>query len=586
MRSRPDVRVLLDPFNPRPGQRLRAIVQLQSHSETPVDAFDVSLTGHESRYKNTTSTGKTTTVHYHRRQIFNLATRFPGELLKPGPWEREVYFDIPPDSPPAYRSTLSRIHYDLAVRVHIPWWPDRHAHYDLGIAPAPDRVVDAVANSFTSQAGEFRGEDPVLEMSLDQTTFEPGGIIRGALAVTGLGSRRVRRVEITCCTFETARVWSAAGPRDVSRSTWKILEERPADGTPIPFALRVPNDIAPAFQSVFLAVTHFLEARVVIAFGSDVVMRVPIRIAPIAPGASGAARKVGTLVGRERQLAVWTTALERARAGVFDSISLDQENDRVVFAEHGIEGTITEENREDLGPCLVTALHWPTLGLGLRVAQRGWTDFGSGPKGVFRGFAKDYAVRAREDAQVATLLDGALHVTMRAFDEAGLDDEGAVVLRKGGVHQLPGLERYLREVKQFVDTLAERFARIPPPAALAARLPQWQQFAGAHSARLCVGDLSVRDWSVRGVPIAARFVWDDGKPIATVMTTVPEDERSVRAWSEQIAKDLGGEPFAEGREAGVRLPPIDDPLRLETLAERFASSVSALLGVRTQGAYR
>src|SRR5262249_53528788 len=156
----------------------------------------------------------------------------------------------------------------------------------------------------------------------------------------------------------------------------------------------------------------------------------------------------------------------------------------------------------------------------------------------------------------------------KSFDESGLDDEGAVVLRKGGVHQLPGLERYLREVKVLVDALAERFQRIPPPAALAERLPQWKQFAASHSARLCIGDLSVRDWSVRGVPVAARFVWKDAQPVATVLTTVPEDEGVVRAWSEQIAKDLGGEPFSEGRETGVRLPTVDDPMRLESLADR------------------
>jgi hypothetical protein len=586
MRSRPDVKVLLDPFTPRPGQRLRAIVQLESHSETPVDAFDVTLVGNEARYKNTTSTGKTTTVHYHRRQIFNLGTRFPGQILPRGRWEREVYFDIPEGSPPSYRSPLSRIHYDLGVRVHIPWWPDRHAHYDLAVAALPERSIADSVTSFTSQTGEFRGEDPVIEMSIDQTTVEPGGTIRGAIAVTGLGSRRVRRVEITCCTYEKARVYSAAGPRDVARSTWKILEEAPAEGTAIPFNLRVPQDIAPAFGSVFLEVTHYLEARVVIAFGTDVVMRVPMRIAPLAPGVAGQARKVGTLVGRERQLAVWNTALERARQGLFDSIAFEPEHDRVVFSERGIEGTITEENREDLGPCLVTALHWPTLGLGLRVAQRSWTDFGSRPKGIDKGFAKDFAVRAREDAQVVQLLDAPLYAAMKSFDESALDDEGAVVLHKGGVHQLPGLERYLREVKQLVAALQERLGRIPPPAALAERLPQWKRFASDHGAHLCAGDLSLREWSVRGIPITTRFVWNDSVPTGVILATVPEDPAVVRNWSEAIARSLDGEPHTDGREAGVKVALVDDPMRLETLADRFAASVNSLLGLRTQGAYR
>ena len=172
MRSRPDVSVLLDPFAPKPGDRLRAVVRLQSHSVTPYDAIDVTLIGRESRYKNTTSTGKTTTTHDHRREICRLGARFEAGVLQPGLWEREVNIDIPLGTPPAYKSPLSRIQYDLAVRVHIPWWPDRHAHYDLGVVATPYQGGTSEAQSFTSQAGEYRGEEPVIEMSLDDTVLE------------------------------------------------------------------------------------------------------------------------------------------------------------------------------------------------------------------------------------------------------------------------------------------------------------------------------------------------------------------------------------------------------------------------------
>ncbi len=586
MRSRPDVSVLLDPFAPKPGDRLRAVVRLQSHSVTPYDAIDVTLIGRESRYKNTTSTGKTTTTHYHRREICRLGARFEAGVLQPGLWEREVNIDIPLGTPPAYKSPLSRIQYDLAVRVHIPWWPDRHAHYDLGVVATPYQGGTSEAQSFTSQAGEYRGEEPVIEMSLDDTVLEPGGTIRGAIAVTGLGSRRVRRVEIACCTHEAAVVWSAAGPRDVSKSTWKLLETRPAEGEATRFNLRIPNEIAPAFRSPFIHVSHYLEARVVVAFGKDVVLRAPIRIAPLAEARHAAAQAAAPLVGRERQLAVWNIALDRARRAGFQSLAFEPDRDRVTFAIDGIEGSITEENREDLGPCLVTSLHWPTLGLGMRVADRRWTDFGARPEGIFAGFAKDYAVRAREAGQVTGLLDERMHGALTAFEESALDDDGAVVLRRGGVHQLPGLERYITLVKSLCETLAPRIARVPPPAALASAVSGWQRVAELRGARLCVGDLSLHDWSVRGVPVDVGHVWDGATAVATTLTTQCPENHEPRKWAEQIARDLGGEPFVEERNAGVKLARVEDPERLAPLVEKFALSVSALLGVSVNAPYR
>ena len=41
MRSRPDVKVYLDPPQPCPGDRLRVKVVLESKSETPYDAVQI-----------------------------------------------------------------------------------------------------------------------------------------------------------------------------------------------------------------------------------------------------------------------------------------------------------------------------------------------------------------------------------------------------------------------------------------------------------------------------------------------------------------------------------------------------------------
>jgi hypothetical protein len=186
MRSRPDLSVYLTPTHVCPGERQRARVVLTSRSETPFDGIDVVLVGKESRYKSTTSNGNNSTRHYHRREILRLGMRFPAGVLTPGTWEREVTFDIPRDAPPSYRSTLATIVYELEVHVHIPWWPDRRERYavtveTLAVDPGPPRP-----QIFTTQAGEVRGDAPVLELSLEDDRLRLGGSLAGAVAITGL----------------------------------------------------------------------------------------------------------------------------------------------------------------------------------------------------------------------------------------------------------------------------------------------------------------------------------------------------------------------------------------------------------------
>ena len=109
MRSRPDLTVFLMPRAPAAGERLTARVRLDVKSETPCDGVDVVLFGRERRYRNTSSTGKTTVTHYHRREVFRLGGRFLPGTLRPGVQEPEIAIDIPADAPPSYRSAYSLI---------------------------------------------------------------------------------------------------------------------------------------------------------------------------------------------------------------------------------------------------------------------------------------------------------------------------------------------------------------------------------------------------------------------------------------------------------------------------------------------
>lgn len=595
MRSRPDLSVYLTPTRVCPGERLRARVVLTSRSETPVEGIDVVLVGKESRYKSSSSSGDTTTMHYHRREVLRLGLRFPADILTPGTWDREVTFDIPRDAPPSYRSPLANITYELEVHVHIPWWPDRRERYvvtveTLAVDPGPPRP-----QIFTTQAGEVRGDAPVLELSLEDDRLRLGGNLAGAVAVTGLGGRRLRRIELACVTVETALVKSSAGPRDVDRRTWILHEGTPAEGASVPFRLAIPKELSPGFRSPFIQVEHAIEAVAVVALGQDIALRVrahALRSAAARPGAPV------PLIGSARHLGVWQAAVEQVRltglGGVRD-MHFDPTQGAASFALGDVAVTVAEEQgavrrrRErggvaggaplsDSGPCLVAELTWPALGLGLRAAERRWTDFGQKAEAFDGALTKRFTLQAREPAQAARFLDASLGGALSAFDEAGLDDEGAVVLRRGGVYKVDGLVRFLAQVHHLATDVARATGAIPPPVGLAATAEAWRSFAASREARLRPGDLALSDWSLRGVPLTLTRRFEAERVVASELATTLPPGADPIVWKGALAKATGSASFVEGGQVGITLPDLSDPRALLPIAEAFTGAVGQLVG--------
>ncbi|HVK69008.1 MAG TPA: arrestin family protein [Polyangium sp.] len=584
MRSRPDVTVYLDPAEPSAGERLRVHVHLKSKTETPFDAIDVELVGREARYKRTSSNGKTRTRRYHRREIMRLGKRFPAGVLQPGTWDQAVDFLLPHDLPPTYRSGYSTIEYELSVHVHIPWWPDRHEAYVIPIRVPTTRAESPQPRVFTSQAGEHRGEDPVIELSLEDQRLPVLGTLAGAIALTGLGDRKLRRIEVATSSIETALVTSTAGPAEVDRRTWTIFEGTPEEGTSIPFRIGIPAELVPTFHSPFIRVDYALEVVAVVAFGRDLSLRVPVAIerqkGPRKPA------KGLPLVGKQRHLSVWRAAAEAVRAAGATVVDFDPEQAVLVLDVRGIRIEVTEEHRESLGPCVVAEFSFPALGLDLRLAERRWTDFGAKLPGLDKQLAKRFTVRAREPVQAASLLDAEVREALEVFDEAALDDEHAVVVQKGGVYQVSGLERFLARTQLLAHRLAKAISTLPPPAALAPALPAFQHFAAQRGARLRVGDLAMENFSRAGIPLSLDHRWEGERPAESRLWS-PRPERELPAsWSETLTKATGREPLLEETRLGVRLPLVQDPEEVLATADAFAAAVASLAGASSLGPYR
>ncbi|MEZ4392581.1 MAG: hypothetical protein R3A48_15950 [Polyangiales bacterium] len=581
MRSRPDIALFLSPTRPVPGQQLVARVRLSVRSETPCDGVIVRLLGNERRYRNTSSSGKSTVTHYHRREVVSQGLMFKPGTLRPGVIEQEFRFDLPADAPPSYRSSLSLIEYKLDVRVDIPWWPDAHEVYAVEVAPPSQAGLRGHPRAVTNVQGERRGEGIAMELSLAEDVTEPGGTVRGALALTGLTGKTLRRLELACVAVESARVYSAAGPTAVDRRVWTLREGTPAEGEAMAFSLSVPPELASAFASPFIEVTHHLEATAVVAWGRDVSVHVPLRVAPGAGQSSGQV----PAVGRARNLAVWQQAVSQVSIPGASLVRFEPESAQVVFSVLGLRVVAREEARDD-GPCLVAEVSYPPLGAELRVAERRWTDLGAKLDAVDPEFQRRFTVRAREQEQAAAVLDGALRAALATFDEAAMDDRGAVVSKTGGVFQVSGLERFLHAVQVLAASLAAACARVPPPAALAPSLDAYRAFALARGATLRVGDLTLHDWSVRGLALNTAHRWA-GRELSASAIEVPLPEGADEArWREAVVEGLGARASVSQGVARVEVDALRDPAAALPQAEALAELALRLMRGEAASPYR
>ncbi|HRI71460.1 MAG TPA: hypothetical protein PK156_44810 [Polyangium sp.] len=588
MRSRPDLRVYVEPESPAPGDRLHVRVCLDSHNVTPFHSVDVYFTGREKRYKNTSSNGKTSQTHYHERSVVNLGARFEGGVLEKGPWERSVTIDLPADLPPTYKSRLSTIAYELSVRVDIPWWPDRTGVYTIPVRlqKAPRQKVRP--GLYGTQRGETRDGEPVIELSLADEKLFIGGTLEGAIAISDLGKRKLRRVEIALISVEQPVVESTNHSEETDKRTWKVFDGTPENGKSIPFLLQIPADVPPTFRSPFIQVTQYLEVTAVVAFGLDVSLRIPTFVCRGKPAKDEPTEKKALpIVGQERQLTVWQAAVGQSRLPTDVNLRLDTGSPAVCLDIQGMSVQIREEVRRDVGPCLVASLTYPSLGMQLRLAERRWIDFGGKWAEIDHKLRQRFTISAREEAQGSVLFNLNLSKALRWFHEVGLNDESTVAMRKGGVYQVAGLVRFIAGAYELAQQLRMATKDLPPPGAFSEAFAAYQQFAQHKGISLRRGDCALPQWTLRGVPLTLEHRWNGAAPIETCLwTSKPADDNVLNAEWKQAFEALGQVRAVEDDERfGLALPVVHDPVAINELCEHFVATVLKLSGVK-MGAYR
>lgn len=582
MPSRPTIRTFLTPAHVAAGNSLDVRFELTSTQATKVDFIEVSLEGTESRYRRTVTTGKSTRRTYYRRTQLSLAARFPSTTLEPGTIEHRARFELPPDAPPTFRSALSQIAYSLTVHVSIPWWPDARARYDVVVLPQTYAKASPRPLLVTSNPSESRGKDPLIELSANATVLAPGSPFDASIALTGAGDRTIRRVELALVAIERPLVSSSAGPLEVDRRVWAVREGTPADGEACAMRAVVPPDMVRTFKTPFIAVDHFLEAKAVVAWGSDISLTVPVSVVDLDGPANSAE---SPSVGRARHRDVWRAASDHLRLPGVTQLSVDADSCEARFTVGAVSAVVCEETHASLGPSVVAELTYADVGLDLRVAERKWSDFGSKVPSLNAAFGKRFSCSIRDPKQALSLLSADVQEAVLLFDEVGISDDRVVALRKGGVYQPSSLQRVLQLVVGLAQRLDIALRRVEPPPVFADCVDVWRAFAAKYNATLRSGDLSVTGWSVRGHSLAIVHSFDGATPRYTTIRASIDRRGSDDADGAALSRATNATVVVREGVVAMRVPLALDPSSCVDAADRLAVALSALL-TGASGAYR
>lgn len=588
MRSRPKVEVLLAPSVILPGTRLATETILTSTSETPFEFVDVELfeqldlaAGHGK--------GRTYTqvVPFRRRWRSESGTLAPGEFRYP------VTFDVPADARPSYRGEDASAKWLLKVHVSIPWWPDRVATYEVPVVlpPTQDLAPRPLAVA-TSREGPT-GTDPFLELAIDTSHVALGDTLTGTVSLANFRGKRVTGISGVFTEYEDVDI-PTKHIATARQFGFRIFDGQPRENEPIPFKVGVPERAAPTHASPPFGVRTRLEVTAHVSWGSDVHVAVSLFVAP-----RGTRQIHGDFVapvGRERRAKVWEAAA--AHLGFLGDPTTERMRGTRGVVAIGIH---TEHRDGDFW--LACDLAWPSLGLELEIAERGWSDVFS-PSSLKTGdevVDKRFAVRARETAQAASVATPALVATFLPFDDVMLVDNWARVAMRGSAHTTEKVEAFLQAVLVVADAIGGALHAVPAPAAFRDAVPAWQALADRLRGRLELGRMWIHDGQIGQDRVAIGTLWatSSTERIATQITvtidpplaSVPSsaDDPSISPSAREVWQALSAKAQAKVRAdlVVVRVEgKADDPRGLMPLVDLAVSLRRRLAGAVAQGPFR
>jgi len=546
IKTRPQIQLLL-PSHAYPGDRVIATVRLDAKRQIPIESLTCELVGHEAVTVAGSSSGSS-----QRRSLCAFEARLLDKhTIAAGRHEHACAFELPADLPPSYQSAskldATQVEYVVTVRCAIPWWPDAVKEFLLQVQLPPQTVDDAGPTIHTSRLGGPSGNEPHIEFSLIRGHHAPGETLRGELALSNVDGNRYKTATFAIAAYEQ-RFHHQRGRAVSAKRRWGDLTEmkryamqidvsQAAEGQAIPFAMKLPGHLSATHESTLWALSWMFEVKLAIGWGNELVARAPITILPRGSKRRSKQRRAIPIIGSQRLATLWTNVAHGA------GLRFDGEQRRMIGELGGVSIALTREHRGADGIFLGAELSYPRLGLGLDggLASGLRRMVGGGVSLGDAAWDKRHYLSGREPAQIEHFAAAlAVYLTPLIVDD--IDDEHAVVSRRGAGQSRKQLLGFATAVAALANALHAALEQVPPPAQLEGHIRPWQRLAKRMGGKLRTTDMSVRGrWQGASAEVAT--VWTpSGKACHTAFVIAGPDiaaESSVLAWADGYTR---GEP--------------------------------------------
>lgn len=420
---------------------------------------------------------------WRRETLLSLGARvFAGGVLPAGSHVLPVRFDLPASLPPSLDVAGATIETLIHVQASIPWWRDARGSFVVPLRAAPI-AIEPTPYRATNRA---RGTDvPRIEISLASRVVPARGVLSGAIAFFHHDARAIRGAVLSIAA--SARLFQRGGyehRQSATAYTVALPADLPADGTPVPFRVRVPDGMVPTLASRTMAIEWELRVERPGTLRTATWLAIPIEVREAGDLGDDALGHEVAPIGDARLASM----LEATAAG----LGLAVEGSAMIGSVGGVGLRITRELRPDVGSALVADLELPRLGLGLLVEKTRWLPrLVSGDVEIgHSAFDAAHRVEARDPEQARAFL-GPLADALAEGTLARLDDDHVRLERPDPTLDERSLASFADHVRAVASALDDALAHIVPPTAVEADLEAWRETARALDARLVVGDLSI-----------------------------------------------------------------------------------------------
>ncbi len=410
------------------------------------------------------------------------------DAFEPGQHRVPFALRLPHEMTPTYATTREWRRFSVRAEVVIPWWLDASAEQFIEVLPAfPDRV-DAESRTITSRDTEDHvGGATSIELTIDADAASPGDLITGQVALDASPDARIRGLRVRLDEWLGDPFddhFNSFVVRSIEAAT--IEFEALRHGQAVDFSLEVPASFSPSFKGPdrrrFHEVVVEVDDGALVPLGKKSIL-CPVRILPTTVPVSR--REV-------RRRALGSTRQEQQFAEVAGALGAVARGRQLMHSFGPVRVLVFARIVGDVRS-LVAELRYPDLGLGLAVRPGNFLSGGVSATG-------------REPRQISALMAELMPLLPSFAPFHGNDTELSV--EAPADDSAEALHTFASRVLVLVTTLERAMAQVPPPAALADRVPAFKELAQLLLGELHQGAMIV-DGTLGEFSVQVRPRWSD-----------------------------------------------------------------------------